>query len=426
MRRITLRRAGALVAGALAVALALSACTGTPEAPAYTPKPQVQGSLPTDIQDQLKAAVERAMAASGSSGAIVGVWAPWSGTWVAGLGTVATGDKTPVDTDMSFRIGDVTRLMTCDVLYALADRGVVKLDAKLPDYVSGVADLQDVSLLDLCNGTAGIGSSQSIALAAWLNNPDRVWEPKELASYGLGQNRTPAHTAYRDSDAGYLLLGAALERASGQTAAQLIRQYVTAPLGLSSTALPGSKAAAPAPAPALKGAFLPQENGAYQCAKPTDITVSSSSMGYTDSGVTSTIADLGKYAQAEAAQALRTKTTPKRFGAPLPAAAGAPSWYQATGGAMLVGSMIGQHGMTAGYLTAAYADPTSGFTVAIVLNDSSAGSTLIGDLSFELAAIASKAPAAKGQKAPAFALPFTPEDYAKAVDGAAICPLPQG
>ena len=253
-----------------------------------------------------------------------------------------------------------------------------------------------------------------------------MWEPKELASYGLGQNRTPVHTAYRDSDAGYLLLGLALERASGQTAAQLIRQYVTTPLGLSSTSLPGVTAAAPAPAPALRGAYLPQEAGAYQCAKPADITVSSSSMGYTDSGVTSTITDLGRYAQAEAVQALRTKDTPKRFGSPLPAADGAPSWYQSAGGAKLVGSMIGQHGATPGYLTAAYSDPASGFTVAVVLNDSSAGSAMIGDLAFELAAIASKTPAAKGHKAPAFALPFTAEDYAKAVDGAAICPLPQG
>ena len=94
MRRITLRRAGALVAGALAAALALSGCTGAAPAPNYSPKAQVQGSLPTGMQDQLKAAVQRAMAASGSSGAIVGVWAPWSGSWVAGLGTVSATDKT--------------------------------------------------------------------------------------------------------------------------------------------------------------------------------------------------------------------------------------------------------------------------------------------------------------------------------------------
>ncbi|GAB6859617.1 serine hydrolase domain-containing protein [Microbacterium xylanilyticum] len=420
------RRAGALVAGAIAAALVLSGCAGDAAVPTFSPKPQVEGALPSDVQDQLKGAVERAMAASGSSGAILGVWVPWSGSYVTGLGTVAVGDKTPVSTDMSFRIGDVTRLMTCDVLYALADRGTVKLDASITEYVSGVPDLQGVTLLDLCNSTGGIGSSEPTVMPMWLNNPERQWEPKELAAYGLAQNRTPPHTGFRDSDAGYLLLGQALERATGQTAAQLIRQYVTAPLGLNATSLPAPKAAAPSPAPALQGSYLAQVDGAYQCAKPTDITVSSSSNGYTDSGVVSTIKDLGRYMQAEAAQALRLKKTPKRFGSPLPVADGAPSWYQATGGGYLVGSMIGQHGGTPGYLTAAYADPATGFTVVVVLNDSTAGSGFIGNLGFELSAIASKAAAGKGRAAPEFALPFTAEDYAKAVDGAAVCPLPQG
>ncbi|MDQ4214919.1 serine hydrolase domain-containing protein [Microbacterium capsulatum] len=412
----------------MALALVLTGCGGgSVAAPTFTPKPQVQGPLPNDVQDQLKAAVQRAMAASGSSGAIVGVWAPWSGSWVVGLGTVAPGDKTPVKTDMSFRIADVTRMMTCDVLYALADRDIVKLDDKIPTYVSGVPDLSDVSLLDLCDGTAGIGSSASTVMSAWLNNPDREWEPKELASYGLGQSRTPAHTAYRDSDAGYLLLGLALERATGRTAAQLIREYVTSPLGLSSTSLPGSTADAPQPAPALDGFYLPQAaNGAYACDKPADITVASASMGYTASGVVSTIDDLGRYAQAAAVQALRVKDTPKRFGKPLAVASGAPSWYQATGGAYLVGSLIGQHGAIPGYLTAAYSDPASGFTVAVVLNDSSAGGGIAGDLAWELSAIASKAPPAKGRKAPAFALPFTADDRSKSVDAAAICHPAQG
>ena len=44
-----------------------------------------------------------------------------------------------------------------------------------------------------------------------------IWDPRELASYGLGQPRaTEPGAAYRDSDAGYLLLGLALERAIGQ------------------------------------------------------------------------------------------------------------------------------------------------------------------------------------------------------------------
>jgi len=419
------RRVRAAVGGALALAIALTGCTGSEAEFSYTPPKQVDAKLPDDVTGQLQAAVEQAMVASGSTGAIVGVWVPWSGQWVAGLGTQGK-DGAKVSTDMSFRVADVTRLMTCDVLYGMADDGKVELDAPVTKYVSGVADLTDITLLDLCNGTSGVGSSEAAVKQYWLNTPGREWAPLQLASFGLGGSRGPAHTAYRDSDAGYLMLGMALERISGMSASQLIARYVAKPLGLESTSLPPRQSAAPTPAPALTGTYLPTvEGGGYDCAAPVDITKSSSSIGFTDSGVVSTITDLGRYAQAEASQALREKNAePARFGAPLPAAPKAPSWYQATGGGFLVGSLIGQHGWVPGYATAAYSDPATGFTVAVTLNSSSAGGSLAAYLSWQLAAIASKAPAAEGQTAPEFGLPFTPEQYAQSIADAAICSPP--
>lgn len=420
------RRARAVVGGAVALALALTGCSASDPEFTYTPPKQVDADLPDDVTAQLQAAVDSAMVASGATGAIVGVWVPWSGKWVAGIGTQSGGESATVTPDMSFRIADVTRLMTCDVLYGMADKGEVELDDPVVKHVSGVADLVDVTLLDLCNGTSGVGSSESTAKPYWLHTPGREWPPLRLASFGLGADRGPAHTAYKDSDAGYLLLGLALERISGKTASELIDEYVTTPLQLKSTSLPAPEAAAPKPRPVLDGNYLPPaEGGGYDCAAPIDITKSSSSIGFTDSGVTSTITDLGRYVQAEARQALREEgAEPARFAAPLPTSAKAPSWYQATGGALIVGSLIGQQGWVPGYATAAYADPATGFTVAVTLNNSSAGSLIAAYLSWQLAAIASKSPAAKGQTAPEFGLPFTAEQYGQSVADAAICAAP--
>lgn len=411
-----LRRAAA--ASAVVLGLVLVGCTSE-ESFSYTPPAQVEGDLPDDTVAAMQAAVDNALVASGASGAVVGVWVPWSGSWVTGVGTQGPGGE-PLDTDMSFRIADVTRLMTCDVLYALADEGTVELDAPVPDYVSGVADMVDITLLDLCNGTSGAGASEPTLKSSWLNTPERVWAPLELAGYGLGRDRVAPHTTYRDSDAGYLLLGLALERASGMSASELIAEYVTEPLGLSGTSLPRAAAAPPAAGPVVNGHYLTPVEGGYNCAAPVDITTLSSSVGFTDSGAVSTITDLGRYVQAEAAQVLRTKETPDRFGAPLPMSSGAPSWYQATGGAILVGSMIGQGGWVPGYATAAYSDPATGFTVAVVLNDSTQGAALAQYLAWELSAIASKAPAAEGQTAPEFGLPFTAEQYHQAITDAAL------
>ncbi len=418
MQLLSSRRLRAAVAGAVALGLVLTGCS-TEDTFTYTPPEQVEGPLPDETVAAMQDAVAGALTASGATGAVVGVWAPWSGSWVAGVGTQEPGGA-EVGTDMSFRIADVTRLMTCDVLYSLVDEGVVELDAKVPTYVSGVADMKDVTLLDLCNGTSGAASSEDIVKSAWLNTPERQWEPLELAAYGLGHERVAPHTTYRDSDAGYILLGLALERATGRTASELIAQYVTTPLGLEETSLPDAKAAPPSDGPVLKGHYLNAVEGGFDCTAPVDITTLSASSGYTDSGAVSTIEDLGRYVQAEAKQALRTKEEPARFAAPLPAYQDAPAWLQATGGGFLVGSLIGQHGWTPGYATAAYSDPATGFTVAVTLNDSTSGAKFAQFLAWELAALASKAPAASGQTAPDFGLPFTAEQYHQEIANAAI------
>nr|WP_314844610.1 serine hydrolase [uncultured Microbacterium sp.] len=419
MQLLSSRRFRAAVAGVAVLGLFLTGCTSEPEF-SYEPPAQVDGALPDDSVAAMQDAVQNALTASGASGAIVGVWVPWSGSWVTGVGTQDPGAGEELDVDMAFRVADVTRLMTCDVLYGLADDGIVELDAPVVDLVSGVPDLQDVTLLDLCNGTSGVGSSEAVVKGSWINTPEREWAPLELASYGLAAARTAPHTTYRGSDVDYLLLGLALERATGMTAPELISQYVAQPLGLTTTSLPAPAAAAPSTGPVMNGHYLSPVEGGYNCAAPVDITKMSSSTGFTDSGAVSTIADLGRYAQATAAQVLRTEDEPPRFGAPLPAYDGAPTWLQATGGAQLVGSLVGQSGWTPGYATAAYSDPATGFTIAVSLNDSTTGGTIASYLAWELAAIASKAPAAEGQTAPDFGLPFTAEQYHQSIAEAAI------
>lgn len=417
-------RAGAVIACALALTLTVTACA--PPAPSAVNVPtQVDAALSDDVTKRLKDAVTSAMEASGASGAIVGVWAPWSGAWVEGIGTQAPGSSEAVSVDSVFRAGRITRPMTCDVLYAVAAEGKVALDDPVPTWVSGVPDLKDVTLGELCDGSAGLGAYDTQLFGLWLNNPDRMWNPSELASYGIGQEReTAPGETWRDSDAGYLLLGLALERATGESAAALLKKYVFDRLGLASTSLPGPAPAPPAPEGALPGFHsLPDETGALNCAEPLDISTLSSSVGFTDSGVVSTIHDLGRYTQALATGLLDPEGV-DRFAKPLPPYAGAPSWYTAKGGAFQAGTLVGQYGGVPGYISAAFADSETGLTVAVVLNNSAIGGAFAGSLAWELAAIASKAPAASGETAPEAGLPWTAQQYHDQIAAAAICKAP--
>ena len=90
MRAFRRSRRLAAVAGTLAVAIALAACSSTDTVALPLPD-QVDAAIGGDVQAQLQTAVERAVAASGASAAIVGVRVPWAGVWDAGVGTVAPG-----------------------------------------------------------------------------------------------------------------------------------------------------------------------------------------------------------------------------------------------------------------------------------------------------------------------------------------------
>lgn len=411
------RRAVGAVVAALALALSFTACSPVPDVDLELP-PQADVALPDATVEQLQGAVTDAMASAGASGAIVGVWAPWSGSWVAGLGTQSPAEgAAEVSAGLQFRASRVTRSMTCDVLYAAVAQGKVKLDDPVAQWVSSVPALADVTLEQLCDSTSGIGSYAPQLTPLWLSNPERRWSPRELASFGLGEARTAdPGAAYRDSDAGYVLLGLALERALGAPAAELIDEYVAQPLDLEQThlgALPEDDV--------LEGLYSPAvEGGKRNCVEPIDVTAVSPSSAYTDSGVVSDIDDLGRYAQALATGALQPGVD-DRFADPLPAGSNAPSWNTVAGGAVQAGSLIGQFGVVPGYTTAAFSDPDTGLTVAVVFNNSAGGAAFGAYLAYELAAIASKAPAAAGETAPEAGLPWTAEQFHEEIAKRAIC-----
>ena len=417
------RSAAVVIAGASVVAVALSGCTPQGSASIDVPE-QVQSSLPDDTVAQLQDAVTSAMAITGSTGAIVGVWAPWSGTWVEGLGTQGPGGA-EVTADMGFRAGDVTRAMTCDIVYELAAGGTFSLEDPVSTWVSGLPGFDDITLRQLCDGTSGLGAYGPVLQGQVLVNPDRAWNDRELMAYGVASpRRNEPGTAFADSDTNYLLAGLAVERATGEKLSTLLAERVAEPLGLEATSLPGP-AAAPPSANALRGFWSqPNAEGAWNCTDPGDYTVTSASFGAGDSGAVTDIADLGRYAQALATGALLPEGN-DRFSAPLPVGPDSPTWFTAAGGAYQAGSLIGQFGSVPGYIVGAFADPTTGMAVAVVLNNSGANQAAGAWLAWELAAIASKAPAAEGRTVPEAGLPWTPQQMRDNLATIAICPPAQ-
>ncbi|MEJ3405723.1 serine hydrolase domain-containing protein [Rathayibacter sp. YIM 133350] len=411
------------VAGALAItlALALTACTAPGYARSKLPS-SASASLPKETADALKAAVDSAMAQSASSGVVAGVWAPWAGEWTTASGTTTIGGHTPMNTDEHFRIGELTRGMTCTVLLRLVEEKVVRLDEQLIDVLPSVPGTDGITLGQLCQGTSGLADYSTMLAGQFAQNPERIWPPLELASNGLAGGRVAAPgTVWASSDTGYVLLGMALQARTTRSWSDLYNQYVLSPLGLNGTAFPDA-ATLTVPGSHPAGYLAPRGgDGNVVCDAVRDVSRTSPSSGWTAGGMVSSLDDLHTWAQALATGALVSKTSYKAQWQTVPFSADAPSWQGYGLGAAQYGPLRGASAAAGGYLSAAYSDPGSGLTVAVMLNNATAGKDFARSVALQLASIAAKAASSSGRERPEIALPWSADQMAEAQKAAAVC-----
>jgi CubicO group peptidase (beta-lactamase class C family) len=157
--------------------------------------------------------------------------------------TRAVGDSmtgVPATTNMHFRNGAVAISYVSTLLLILVDEKRVSLNDKLSKWLPDVPNADRVTLGQLAQMTSGyvdyvIGNTAFEE--ALYKDPFRAWEPDQILAFATskpllyqpGTNWNYAHT-------NYLLLGRALEKATGQKMPELLGDKVLRPLGLANTA----------------------------------------------------------------------------------------------------------------------------------------------------------------------------------------------
>ena len=156
--------------------------------------------------------------------------------------TQAVGDSmtgVPATTNMHFRNGAVAISYVSTLLLILVDEKKVSLDDKLSKWLPDVPHADRVTLGQLARMTSGyvdyvIGNTEFEK--ALYEDPFRQWEPDQILGFATskpllyepGTNWNYAHT-------NYVLLGRALEKATGQDMPTLLEDKVLRPLGLTNT-----------------------------------------------------------------------------------------------------------------------------------------------------------------------------------------------
>ena len=157
--------------------------------------------------------------------------------------TRAVGDSmtnVPATTNMHFRNGAVAISYVSTLLLILVDEKKVSLDDKLSKWLPDVPHADRVTLGQLAQMTSGyvdyvIGNTEFNK--ALYEDPFRQWEPDQILGFATskpllyepGTNWNYAHT-------NYVLLGKALEKATGEDMPKLLDEKVLRPLGLTNTA----------------------------------------------------------------------------------------------------------------------------------------------------------------------------------------------
>lgn len=143
---------------------------------------------------------------------------------------------TPVGAGSIFRIGSLTKQFTAALIVKLAEQRRLTLDTPTADILPFFAGQPRFTLRELLHHTAGLheddGSSDppdTTDSPTQIELASRISRQKKLFDFAPG-------TAWRYSNANYIVLGAVVERVTGKSLADAARSMIFTPLDLRATA----------------------------------------------------------------------------------------------------------------------------------------------------------------------------------------------
>ncbi|WP_326557017.1 serine hydrolase domain-containing protein [Micromonospora sp. NBC_01796] len=145
---------------------------------------------------------------------------------------VSSAGEPPQDPTTQFRIGSITKTMTAVLVLRLRDEGRVDLEDPLDRHLPGTP-VGRVTLRQLLGHASGLQREPDGD--GWWERSEGVDLATLLAGLTPAKLAHPPHRTYHYSNLAYGLLGGALERLTGQSWWELIRERLLGPLGMTRT-----------------------------------------------------------------------------------------------------------------------------------------------------------------------------------------------
>ena len=139
--------------------------------------------------------------------------------------------------DTKFRLGSITKQFTAMLILQLVQEGKIKLDGKLTDYLPDYRKEtgERVTVHQLLNHTSGIPSYTGLPnfFQDVSRNPYTVSD--FVKKYASGDLEFEPGSKFNYNNSGYFLLGAIIERVTGKSYEQALKERIFDPVGMKDT-----------------------------------------------------------------------------------------------------------------------------------------------------------------------------------------------
>lgn len=232
-----------------------------------------------------------------------------------GLANVELG--VPVQPEMVFEIGSVTKQFTGAAILMLAERGQIRFDDEItrffPDFPTHG---KKITVEHLLTHTSGIPSYTG--LDEWSQQLREDITADQLIAFFHGKPlefEPGSRMAYNNS--GYALLGAIVEKLSGKTYEEFVEQEIFQPLGMARSRYGNRSEIVPG-----RAYGYVKKGDVYETAPYLSMT-----QPYAAGALLSTVDDLARWDKALSSEALLRRASLNRMFTPVPLTTGLPTTY---------------------------------------------------------------------------------------------------
>jgi D-alanyl-D-alanine carboxypeptidase len=144
-------------------------------------------------------------------------------------------EKRPLTASNRFRIGSITKMFTATMILQLAEEGKLKLTDSLAKFFPQIPNASKITIVQMLGHRSGIPNVRRAQNAQGNVSTILITKEEMLALIAKATPDFEPGTKNSYSNAAYFLLGLVLEKVTGKSYEEVLREKITAKIGLKDT-----------------------------------------------------------------------------------------------------------------------------------------------------------------------------------------------